>query len=87
MSRQEIKDEFKQSEGDPAVKQRIRQVRQERSRQRVATAVPEASVVIANQAHFAVALKYDLDDMDVPVLVAKGQDFLAQTIRATGRGA
>ena len=81
MSRQEIKDEFKQSEGDPAVKQRIRQVRQERSRQRVATAVPEASVVIANPAHFAVALKYDLDDMDVPVLVAKGQDFLAQTIR------
>jgi len=51
MSRQEIKDEFKQSEGDPAVKQRIRQVHQERSRQRVATAVPEASVVIANPAH------------------------------------
>jgi len=51
MSRQEIKDEFKQSEGDPAVKHRIRQVRQERSRQRVATAVPEASVVIANPAH------------------------------------
>lgn len=81
MSRQEIKDEFKQSEGDPMVKQRLRQVRQERARQRTMAAVPDASVVITNPTHFAVALKYDLDDMDAPVLIAKGQDFLAFKMR------
>ncbi|MBT6284531.1 MAG: flagellar biosynthesis protein FlhB, partial [Rhodospirillaceae bacterium] len=81
MSRQEIKDEFKQSEGDPMVKARLRQVRQERARQRTVAAVPEASVVITNPTHFAVALKYDMDDMAAPVLLAKGQDFLALNIR------
>jgi len=81
MSRQEIKDKFKQAEGDPMVKQRLRQVRQERARQRTMAAVPEASVVITNPTHFAVALKYDLDDMDAPVLIAKGQDFLAFKMR------
>jgi flagellar biosynthesis protein FlhB len=81
MSRQEIKDEFKQSEGDPMVKARLRQVRQERARQRTVAAVPEASVVITNPTHFAVALKYDMDDMAAPVLLAKGQDFLALKIR------
>lgn len=81
MSRQEIKDEFKQSEGDPMVKARLRQVRQERARQRTIAAVPDASVVITNPTHFAVALKYDMDDMAAPVLLAKGQDFLALKIR------
>lgn len=81
MSHQEIKDEFKQTEGDPMVKGRLRQIRQERARQRMSAAVPEASVVITNPTHFAVALKYELDEMDAPVLLAKGQDFLALKIR------
>ena len=81
MSRQEIKDEFKQTEGDPLLKQRVRQIRQERARQRMTAAVPESTVVITNPTHFAVALKYEFNDMDAPVLVAKGQDFLAQKIR------
>lgn len=81
MSHQEIKDEFKQTEGDPMVKGRLRQIRQERARQRMTSAVPEASVVITNPTHFAVALKYELDEMDAPVLLAKGQDFLALKIR------
>tara|TARA_R110002111_G_scaffold23592_1_gene52952 strand:- start:48 stop:596 length:549 start_codon:yes stop_codon:yes gene_type:complete len=81
MSRQEIKDEYKQTEGDPVIKQRLRQVRQERARQRTMAAVPDASVIITNPTHFAVALKYELDDMEAPVLIAKGQDFLALKIR------
>ncbi|MGB0629810.1 MAG: flagellar biosynthesis protein FlhB [Alphaproteobacteria bacterium] len=81
MSRQEIKDEFKQTDGDPMVKQRLRQIRQERARQRMTAAVPEATVVVTNPTHFAVALKYEFDNMDAPILVAKGQDFLAQKIR------
>lgn len=81
MSHQEIKDEFKQTEGDPMVKARLRQIRQERARQRMTAAVPEASVVITNPTHYAVALKYELDEMDAPVLLAKGQDFLALKIR------
>lgn len=81
MSHQEIKDEFKQTEGDPMIKARLRQIRQERARQRMTSAVPEASVVITNPTHFAVALKYELDEMDAPVLLAKGQDFLALKIR------
>ncbi len=81
MSRQEIKDEMKQSEGDPMVKQRLRQIRQERARPRMSAAVPQASVVITNPTHFAVALKYEFGEMDAPVLVAKGQDFMAKQIR------
>jgi flagellar biosynthetic protein FlhB len=81
MSRQEIKDEMKQSKGDPMVKQRLRQIRQERARPRMSAAVPQASVVITNPTHFAVALKYEFGEMDAPVLVAKGQDFMAKQIR------
>lgn len=81
MSRQEIKDELKQSEGDPMIKARLRQIRQERARRRMMAAVPEASVVITNPTHFAVALKYEHDQMQAPVLVAKGIDSLALKIR------
>jgi flagellar biosynthesis protein FlhB len=63
------------------IKARMRQVRQERSRRRTMAAVPDASVIITNSTHFAVALKYELDEMDAPVLIAKGQDFLALKIR------
>lgn len=82
MSRQEVKEEYRQNEGDPAVKARIRQIRQERARKRMMAAVPEATVVIANPTHFAVALKYESGKMQAPVCVAKGVDALALRIRA-----
>ena len=81
MSKQEIKEEFRQSEGDPAVKAKIRQIRNERSRRRMIAAVPEATVVIMNPTHFAVALKYESGKMAAPVCVAKGVDALALRIR------
>ena len=81
MSRQEIKDENKQSEGDPQVKARIRQVRTERARQRTMAAVPTADVLVTNPTHFAVALKYDAETMAAPRCVAKGQDLLALKMR------
>lgn len=81
MSRQELKDELKQSEGDPQVKARIRQIRLERSRKRMIAAIPEATVVITNPTHYAVALKYESGKMGAPVCVAKGVDHLALTIR------
>lgn len=82
MSRQELKDEFKQSEGDPHVKARIRQIRLERSRKRMMANVPTADVVVTNPTHFAVALKYDQLAMGAPQVVAKGVDSLALRIRA-----
>jgi flagellar biosynthetic protein FlhB len=82
MSKQEIKEEYRQSEGDPAVKAKIRQIRMERSRRRMIAAVPEATVVIMNPTHFAVALKYESGKMAAPVCVAKGVDALALRIRA-----
>ncbi len=81
MTKQEVKDEHKQSEGDPQVKARIRQLRNERARQRMMAAVPEADVVVTNPTHFAVALTYKIDEMQAPRLVAKGQDFIALKIR------
>jgi flagellar biosynthetic protein FlhB len=81
MSRQEVKDEFKQTEGDPMVKARLRQIRVERARQRMMAAVPEADVVIANPSHFAVALRYELGSSGAPKVTAKGVDSLALRIR------
>jgi flagellar biosynthetic protein FlhB len=81
MTKQEIKDEIKQSEGDPHIKAKIRQIRIEKSRQRMMAAVPEATVVIMNPTHFAVALKYESGKMAAPVCVAKGVDALALRIR------
>lgn len=83
MSRQEVKDEQKQSEGDPHVKARLRAIRMERSRQRMMAAVPTADVVITNPTHFAVALAYDQDMMAAPKVVAKGVDAVAFRIRET----
>jgi flagellar biosynthesis protein FlhB len=82
MSRQEIKEEFRQNEGDPAIKARVRQIRQERSRKRMMAAVPEATVVITNPTHYAIALKYESGKTAAPVCVAKGVDQLALRIRA-----
>lgn len=81
MSKQDLKDEFKQSEGDPMIKARLRQIRTERARRRMMSAVPDADVVITNPTHYAVALKYDHEAMDAPVLVAKGADQVAFRIR------
>jgi flagellar biosynthetic protein FlhB len=81
MSKQEVKDEIKQSEGDQMVKARLRQLRVERARKRMMAAVPEADVVITNPSHYAVALKYDPDAMPAPRLVAKGVDTIAQKIK------
>ena len=80
MTAQEVKDEFKQQEGDPLVKAKIRQIRMERGRKRMMAAVPEASVVITNPTHYAVALKYEMG-MAAPVCLAKGVDALALKIR------
>ncbi|MBN2751495.1 MAG: flagellar biosynthesis protein FlhB [Rhodospirillaceae bacterium] len=81
MTKQEVKDEHKQSEGDPQVKSRIRSIRLERFRKRMMQAVPKADVVITNPTHFAVALSYKIEDMAAPKVVAKGADFIALKIR------
>ncbi|EKV26677.1 Flagellar biosynthesis protein FlhB [Caenispirillum salinarum AK4] len=81
MSKQELKDEFKDQEGDPQVKSKIRQLRAQRSKQRMMAAVPDASVVVTNPTHFAVALKYEMETMGAPTVVAKGQDLIALKIR------
>ncbi len=80
MSRQEIKDEMRESEGDPIVKGRLRQLRMERARKRMMAEVPKADVVVTNPTHYAVALKYDAQ-MTSPKVVAKGVDKVAQKIR------
>jgi len=85
MSKQELKDEYRQSEGDPHVKAKLRQLRQERARTRMMQAVPGADVVITNPTHYAVALKYDPVEHDAPILVAKGVDDLALRIRETAK--
>lgn len=81
MSREEIREEYKQSEGDPIVKGRLRQLRMERARRRMMAAVPKSDVVITNPTHYAVALQYDQATMDAPKLVAKGTDLVAHKIR------
>lgn len=81
MSRRDIKEEMRQSEGDPMVKAKLRQIRQERSRQRMMSNVPNASVVITNPTHYAVALKYEQGETAAPVCLAKGVDAVAQRIR------
>ena len=80
MSVQELKEEFKQTEGDPAIKAKVRQLRQARSRRRMMAAVPTASVVITNPTHYAVALRYERG-MNAPLCVAKGADLIARRIR------
>lgn len=85
MSKQEVKDEFKQTEGDPIVKGRLRQLRAERARRRMMAAVPEADVVVTNPTHYAVALKYDGETMEAPVLTAKGTDQIALRIREVAK--
>lgn len=82
MSKQEIKEEYRQNEGDPHIKAKIRQLRHDRARKRMMAQVPAATVVIMNPTHYAVALKYESGKMAAPVCVAKGVDALALRIRA-----
>lgn len=82
MTKQEVKEEFKNTEGDPQVKGRLRQIRMQRARERMMQAVPNADVVITNPTHFAVALEYKPEVMETPILIAKGQDLIAWRIRA-----
>jgi flagellar biosynthetic protein FlhB len=81
MTKQEVKDEFKQQEGDPQIKMRLRNIRVEKARKRMMAKVPKADVVVTNPTHYAVALQYDNDEMAAPVVVAKGINLIAERIR------
>jgi flagellar biosynthetic protein FlhB len=85
MTKQEVKDEYKQTEGDPHVRAKLRQLRAERSRQRMIQAVPQADVVITNPTHFSIALKYKPEEMEAPVCIAKGVDEVALRIREVAK--
>jgi len=85
MSKQEIKDEMKNMEGDPLIKSKIRQIQMEASRKRMMAEVPNADVVITNPTHYAVALKYDEEKFRAPVVIAKGMDNIAQKIKKIAR--
>lgn len=85
MTKQEVKDEYKQAEGDPQIKGKIRQKMQEASRRRMMQNLPQADVVITNPTHFAVAIKYDPDVADAPLVLTKGSDHLAAKIKEVAR--
>lgn len=85
MSKKEIQDEYKQMEGDPLIKGKIRQIQQEMSRQRMLNDVSQASVVVTNPTHYAVALQYNKEEASAPKVVAKGIDFLAIKIKDIAR--
>jgi flagellar biosynthetic protein FlhB len=81
MSKQEVKDEFKQSEGDPLIKARTKRLQREMARKRMMAKVPKADVVITNPTHIAVALKYNQLNMSAPEVIAKGKGFVAEKIK------
>ncbi|MBU0943431.1 MAG: flagellar biosynthesis protein FlhB [Proteobacteria bacterium] len=85
MTKQEVKEEYKETEGDPFIKNQIRRIQQEMARKRMMAEVPEADVVITNPTHLAVAIKYDMQTMDAPIVVAKGADLVAMRIREIAR--
>ncbi len=85
MTKQEVKDEYKQQEGDPKVKGKIRQRMQEASRRRMMQDLPTADVVITNPTHYAVAIKYDPEVADAPIVLAKGSDYLAAKIKEVAK--
>lgn len=85
MTKQEIKDEFKNSEGDPQIKGKIKARMREASQRRMMQALPEADVVITNPTHLAVAIKYDRENASAPIVIAKGADYLAQKIKEIAR--
>ena len=87
MTRQQVKEEFKQQEGDPLITARIRNLQREMSRKRMMDDVSTADVIITNPTHVAVALKYDIENMQAPLVLAKGQRLVAERIKELGRQA
>jgi flagellar biosynthesis protein FlhB len=85
MSKQEIKDEMKEMEGNPQMKARIRRIQRDRARRQMMKEVPKATAVVVNPTHFAVAIRYQLDSMVAPLVVAKGKNYLALRIREKAR--
>lgn len=85
MTKQEIRDEYKSTEGDPMIKARIRRIQREMAQKRMMAEVPKADVVITNPTHLAVAIRYDPTQMQAPVVVAKGADLIAEKIRDIAR--
>lgn len=85
MTKQEVKDEFKHSEGDPKIKQKIRARMMQASQRRMMQNLPEADVVITNPTHLAAAIKYDRDTSEAPILIAKGADYLANKIKEVAK--
>jgi flagellar biosynthetic protein FlhB len=85
MTKQEVKEEFKQREGDPLIKARIRRIQRDLAQKRMMDSVPKADVIITNPTHIAVALQYDREKMAAPIMVAKGADFIAEKIKEIAR--
>ncbi len=85
MTKQEVKEEYKETEGDPRIKSQIRSIQMEMARKRMMSEVPEADVVITNPTHISVAIKYDANEMDAPIILAKGADLVAMKIREIAR--
>lgn len=85
MTKQEVKQEHKESEGDPQVKQRVRTIQREMSKKRMMAEVPKSDVIITNPTHYAVAIQYKREEMNAPVVVAKGADYMAMKIREIGK--
>jgi flagellar biosynthesis protein FlhB len=85
MSKQEIKDEMKEMEGNPQMKARIRRIQRDRARRQMMKEIPKATAVVVNPTHYAVAIRYQLDSMVAPLVVAKGKNYLALRIRAIAR--
>jgi len=85
MTKQEVKEEYKNTEGNPEIKGKIRSKMREASQRRMMQSLPEADVVITNPTHYAVAIKYDPDTSPAPVVIAKGEDYLAQKIKETAK--
>jgi flagellar biosynthetic protein FlhB len=87
MTQQEVRDELKETEGKPEVKNRIRKTQMEMAQRRMMEAVPKADVIVTNPTHYAVALRYDAERMAAPVVVAKGKNLIAANIRRVGESA
>jgi flagellar biosynthetic protein FlhB len=85
MTKEEVKQEFKQTEGDPLIKSRIRSIQRELARKRMMAEVPKADVIITNPTHLAVALRYQVKEMNAPKVLAKGAGLIAEKIREIGR--
>lgn len=85
MTKQEVKEEHKESEGDPHIKAQIRAIQQEMARKRMMAEVPKADVVVTNPTHISVAIQYDADEMDAPLVLGKGSDLVAMKIREIAR--